>query len=681
MDTTNQPALPGLAVAPEGEPLSLAPADGRGEPAIWVAKLAVYRAWPPSKDSLLRQVIELHRGLNILRAETTGSTDEASRLAGHGAGKTTFCRLVRFVLGEEPAGSKGFREGFRAKFENGWVLAEVFVAGQRWLVGRPLSQSGYHPFAKFNGSLADEFPDSPSRLGFRDYEAAIDVAVFGSMKFRTLADSQELLNWPRLLPWLSRDQEAHFSGLLEWRREQDSDSNSPYVSADDKANLIRLTLGLVDVDEQTLLAEFARKAEAHEQKTRDRPKLEFTVERERRLLEEKLEMKVESPDAPLLQQEVDKKVTQLRNEADQALASVKQNQEIDDLLAEVSRRQADWGFANALVEEREEAVELEEARVKGVQPPLKKLPKEKDPYRETLKGLGPFPGYCSHPMDKAWREGCPIAHERPKDDEISQAMEKIAGESVPAATRLAGMKVELERRRKLATPKKQALEAANRALAQARQRHQNELDKLKAPGQDAARIEAALLSYRRACADLARWDEELKDLKRDKEQLDAKLAELTDHHKKLLDQFGRIFNHIAQRMLGTAVTGRVRFSGKAIVPELEYHGPRDSAALKVVRWLIFDLAALALGVTNTAAHHPRLLIHDSPREADLAAAIYVSLFGAARELEEASGDLPAFQYIVTTTEPPPEALNRKPWVLDPVLDASNEAGRLLGIDL
>ena len=310
MDTLHQPTLPGLAVAPEGEPFSLTPADGRREPAIWVAKLAVYRAWPPSSDTLLRHVIELHPGLNILRAQEIGSAGEASRLAGHGAGKTTFCRLLRFVLGEEPAGSKGFREGFRAKFENGWVLAEVFVAGQRWLVGRPLSQSGHHPFAKLNGSLADGFPDSPPRLGFKDYEAAIDAAVFGGMRFRTLADSQEPLNWPRLLPWLSRDQEAHFSGLLEWRREQDSDSNSPYVSGDDKANLVRLTLGLVDEEEQTLLAEFARKAEAHEQRTRDRPKLEFAIERERRLLEEKLGMKVESPDAPLLQQEVDKKVTQ-----------------------------------------------------------------------------------------------------------------------------------------------------------------------------------------------------------------------------------------------------------------------------------------------------------------------------------------------------------------------------------
>jgi len=682
MNSEKQPALPGLAVAPPNDgPISLAPAKGRAEPAVWIAKLAVYKDWPPSKDTLLRQVIHLRRGLNILRALPTGSTDEASRLAGHGAGKTTFCRLIRYMLGEEPAGTKGFRDGFRAKFGNGWVLAEVFVAGQRWLVGRPLSQSGHHPFAKLNGALDDESPDSPSRAGFKDYEAAMDAAVFGGMKFRTLADCQKPLDWPRLMPWLSRDQEAHFSGLLDWRREQDSDSSSPYVSADDKANLIRMTLGLVDEEEQTLLAEFARKAEAHEQKTRDRPKLEFTVEREKALLEATLRMKVASPDAPLLQQEVDKKVAGLRNAADQALASVKQNEEIDKLLALVSQRRAEWGFANALVEELEEAIELAEARARGVQPPPAKAPREKDPYREALKGMGPFPGYCSHPMDSAWKAQCPIAHERPKDDEITDTTKKLAAEAQSPKAGLAGMKVELERRKKLAAPKKEALETAIGALSLARERHQKELDKLKAPGQEAARIEALLASYRQACSDLAQWDADLKDLKRSKEELDAKLNELTAHHKKLLDQFGRIFNHIAHRLLGDAVTGTVRFSGKTIVPELEYHGPRDSAALKVVRWLIFDLAALALGMTNTAAHHPRFLMHDSPREADLVAAIYVSLFSAARDFEEACGTSPAFQYIVTTTEPPPKALSKAPWVINPILDASTEQGRLLGVDI
>lgn len=681
MKEIKHPPLPGLAVTPAmDEPLSLTPTKGREEPAIWVSKLAVYKSWPPSKDSLLRQVIELHRGLNILWARPTGSTNEASRLAGHGAGKTTFCRLIRYVLGEEPAGSKGFREGFRARFENGWVLAEVHVAGQRWLVGRSLSGSGYNPFAKLNGTLGDTFPDSPSRFGFKEYEAAIDAAVFGGMKFRTLAESQKTLDWARLMPWLSRDQEAHFSGLLEWRREQDSDSGSPFVSADDKANLVRLTLGLVDADEQKLLAEFARKAETHEQKTRDRPKLEFTVERERKTLEAKLEMKIESADAPLLQQEVDKKVTLLRNESDQALASAKQNEEIDRLIAEVGRRRAEWGVLNAMVEELEEAVELTEARSRGGTPPAKKQPAEKDPYREALKGLGPFPNYCSHPMDKAWRAECPIASERPKDDEITDTTKKIAAEAEPQPTALAGMKTELERRRKLAHPKLQALREATGALTLARERHLKELEKLKAPAQEAAKIEALLTSYRKACEDLVTWDSEIKGLKRDKEALDAKLADLNAHHRKLLDQFGRIFNYVAQRMLGTAVKGSVRFSGKAIVPELEYHGPRDSAALKVVRWLIFDLASLTLGMTNTSAHHPRFLIHDSPREADLAAAIYVSLFAAAQDLEGAAGASPAFQYIVTTTEPPPDFLNRKPWLLDPVLDASSEEGRLLGVD-
>jgi len=681
MKDAKQPALPGLAVQPLIDVLSLKPASGREEPALWVSKLAVYKAWPPSNDTLLRQVIELRKGLNILWARPSGSTSEASRLAGHGAGKTTFCRLIRYVLGEEPAGSKGFREGFRAKFENGWVLAEVYVAGQRWLVGRSLSQSGYNPFAKLNGTLQDEFPDSPSRLGFKDYEKAIDAAVFGGMTFRTLAESQKVLDWSRLLPWLSRDQEAHFSGLLEWRREQDSDSNSPYVSADDKANLVRLMLGLVDAEEQDLLAEFARKAELHEQRMRDRPKLEFTVERERTTLESKLGIKVETPDAPLLQQEVDNKVTKLRNEADQALASVKQNEEIDKLIALVGQRRAEWGVANAMVEEYEEAVEFAEARAKGVAPTLKQQPQEKDPYREALKGLGPFPGYCSHLTDNAWKANCPIAEERPKDDEITEATKKIMAEAKPQENALVAQKAELDRRRKLAAPKKQALETAVRALTLARERHQKELEKLRAPAQEAARIEALLMSYRKACTDLAAWDEELKTLKRDKEALDAKLTELTTHHKTLLDQFGAIFNRVAQRMLGTAVTGSVRFSGKAILPELEYHGPRDSAALKVVRWLIFDLASLTLGITNPAAHHPRFLIHDSPREADLAAAIYVSLFSAAEDLEKASGSSPAFQYIVTTTEPPPEILNKKPWMLDPILDASSEEGRLLGVDL
>jgi hypothetical protein len=190
-----------------------------------------------------------------------------------------------------------------------------------------------------------------------------------------------------------------------------------------------------------------------------------------------------------------------------------------------------------------------------------------------------------------------------------------------------------------------------------------------------------LVAYQTACAELEVWDKALNDLKIEKEDLIKHLDDLTEQHKNLVSHFGQLFNHIVRQMLGNIVTGSVRFSGKSIVPELEYHGPRDSAAYKVVRWLAFDLAALALGLTDAKAHHPRFLIHDSPREADLAAPIYVTLFRAARGLEGDAGVAPAFQYIVTTTEAPPTELNQSPWILDPVLDASIPENRLLGVDL
>ena len=159
------------------------------------------------------------------------------------------------------------------------------------------------------------------------------------MRFRTLADSQDTLDWPRLLPWLSRDQEAHFSGLLEWRH-ADSDHNSPLLSHEDKANAVRLTLGLVDQDEQDLIAAFTKKPEQHERKVRDRPKLEFTVERERRTLEGMIRVPVELPDAPLLQQNVEQRVGDLRRETDQAVNAVKYREEIDRLIETVSQRRA-----------------------------------------------------------------------------------------------------------------------------------------------------------------------------------------------------------------------------------------------------------------------------------------------------------------------------------------------------
>lgn len=86
-------------------------------------------------------------------------------------------------------------------------------------------------------------------------------------------------------------------------------------------------------------------------------------------------------------------------------------------------------------------------------------------------------------------------------------------------------------------------------------------------------------------------------------------------------------------------------------------------------------------MTSAETHHPRFILHDSPRKSDLSVSIYHRLFRVARMLEEASSGEAAFQYIVITTEAPPEELSMPPWLLDPVLDFNEAASRLLGEDL
>ena len=218
MTQANSPELPGIVVKIVESPPSLTPAEGHEQPAIWVKTLAIYSDWPPTQVTLLRRM-NLRRGLNILWARPRDGTSSETKLAGHGAGKTTFCRMLRYVMDDPTFGTKDFREAFNDTdqngYRNGWVLGEVIVAGEQWLVGRPLGHVGYQSFAKRGASLADAFPDHPTTTGYEDYRTAIDDAVFGKMKLRHLSGSGTRLILENLLGWLARDQEAHYSGLLE----------------------------------------------------------------------------------------------------------------------------------------------------------------------------------------------------------------------------------------------------------------------------------------------------------------------------------------------------------------------------------------------------------------------------------------------------------------------------------
>jgi hypothetical protein len=671
--------FPAVTAAVEPRPPSLSAIKGRESPAIWVERLAIYKAWPPSPDTLLRE-LELRRGLNIIWANPVGKNPDATRLAGHGAGKSSFCRLLRYVLDDGAPGTERFRQGFQSTIGIGWALAEVHVAGQVWLVGRPIADNapGYHSFAYLGGSLRQEFPERPPRVGYTEYRAAIEAAVFGGMSIRTLPSSQKQLDWPQLVQWLTRDQEAHFRSLLDWR-DNESDSGSVTISADDRASLVRLVLGLVQEREQQLLKEHAAKAADHETNLRERAKLEFAINRDRDALAQAIDRPVGDPKDSVLQLEISNLVTNLRNQADAALRAARQDDDNGPLNDAVATAQAQHELARMFADELKSRVEMEENRLKGIAPAPRPQKSESDLDR-FVKTLVPFKGVCSHPMDSAWHAKCPIAKQRPADDEVTKAADTASGQAVEIRSELERLRAEHNRQLGIVAEKKRIFDSAQALVRAARQRQIKELENLKEPARNAAMIEALHRSYAKGCTDLETINSTLKDLHTDKEALTEVLKTLTKQHADLMERFTRLFHHISQHMLAKAITGRVVFAGKAIEPRLSYEGDRDSAALKVTKWVAFDLAALALGITTPEAFHPRFLLHDSPRESDMAPIIYGGLFHAARELEANYGEKAPFQYIVTTTEPPPAELGKLPW-LRLELDASTKEGRFLGVNI
>src|SRR5688572_11153547 len=108
------PSQPSLELTLKEPPISFVPLPGREEPAIWVSKIGVFKDWKPVEENQLR-VFTLHRGLNILWANPDGANPEENRLSGHGAGKSTFCRLIRYLLNEDAAGTAAFLEGLRQR--------------------------------------------------------------------------------------------------------------------------------------------------------------------------------------------------------------------------------------------------------------------------------------------------------------------------------------------------------------------------------------------------------------------------------------------------------------------------------------------------------------------------------------------------------------------------------------
>lgn len=631
------------------EELKLVPEPGRTAPRFWVRRMVIW-----SEPGEVLRAITFRPGLNIVWSPDPGETDMDAAgvgVIGHGSGKTTFCRLLRYCLGEETFAPDSQRERIANKFSEGYVGLDVVLDGVTWVIARPLGIRRRH-FAVEGGDLDSVLSGDVSAAGIDSFLTAMttQLLTLGTMKMLPVS-ARGPRAWLAALAWATRDQECRFDHALDWRSAS-SESRSPIRDWNrlEVRNTVRAFLrALTPKELETLeqLASFDGQAQAT---TRELDNRNWEINR----LRERLLVGLELPETALSGGELDLQL--LRQAANEKFAKAA------TLPAGLAQPSLD-SARSAEAESRDQLAELE-GRLRAIDGLINEVELGL-PYMqaelpilfvEMDKADKPVCRLCEVSIDRVLAEGCKLSHNLPDLAGAARRYETCQANLAVQRTKLGDLQGE-----RSALPAKIAL---------ARQTHEQSSRSLKAleRSQDARNDE--VFRARRLIDDVARYDELIGLRARAKEKADSTTGSVARSRAVLEtlraeqgDVFQRLTQHfdaIIRNFVGPTSSGRVALSAQGLDLSVQMSGERSTAAIESLKVLAFDLAALCLSMEGET-QIPAFLVHDSPREADLGKSIYNRLFHLIADLETKS-DQPTFQYIVTTTTAPPDAFLEEPWI-------------------
>lgn len=647
--------------------ISLTVPTGLKEPRLWVRRLAIWEA--PGSQKI--RDIALRPGLNIIWSPD-GSDDDSSvgvRAIGHGSGKTLFCRLLRYCLGEQRFADEAQRERIAIAFPNGIVGAEVMLDGACWAVVRPLGIRRRH-VAIADGNLDEIAAGDGATTSIDPLIEAIEQTIVtpGVASLARLQPGQRA--WPIALAWLTRDQECRFDDVLDWRSPV-SGSDAPLPASGRETGPRREALrafltAITEEEQQTRRAEEALRTDVANAE-REVAYLDWDLGRRRRRLIDQLGLAEQAlPEMPLL-------LEMFRKATDAQLAAVAQIPTGDT--AELGQSRKALQDAREEVRRHDEELIRLEAQIPAEKQVLtllsSEIPNLSAAAENAASQVCPI---CEVPIDRALAEKCSLSHKlhneaacrarlAAKRQEIAGQKEKIEG--LDARSNALRPIIALARQRLDQVSKQvEAIEATRDARSSA--------------WETATRLKEGVERFAELFAEREELDKQLRRLE---DQLTKERGRLASFRDKQGLTFGRIsqkFSAIIGRAVNETAKGAVTLSGDRLHITVDVDGDRRTAAIESLKVLAFDLACLCLSIEG-ATRVPALLIHDSPREADLGLSIYDELFRLVRELE-ALTEVAVFQYIVTTTTRPPNDLRRDPW-LRLVLRGAPGSARLMGRDL
>lgn len=655
-------------------------------PAFWIQDLLLLESLSDPAAHQIRH-FRLHRGLNILWAKPFNpqATDQNSEesFSGHAAGKTLFCRMIRYLLGERHLGNEIVQEKVASNFPNGWVLGTVFIDETPWLVGRPFE--GKRGQFSIEGTTVDEFLENPnaSQNDFELFETTLNDRVMRDLKVREFPDRAGELKFQHLLPWLSRDQEARFGSAAHWR-EASSGAEPLLTDSEERSFLIRAVLDLIDPEEKKELDRNAHLVRERDALRVRLPVLEDRSKNDLARLQNGLKTAGLSEEfAESLSLEDDLLVLTVKSKLDEKLNGVR------GLIEEIPSDKRVDELQSALTKSTEFRFGLERDW-QALKTQLENLNTEWANFTQTRRtekmethvaNLPMPPGRCGAPIDEhrgcqLWREWSTLPIDKTTGEIDLEAYNQDMGRRVGQFQGEVAAKAQEVETAKLSE------ESARRALRKANEQRHNLFAYLKT--QEAAfqgligLAESAQTAHKEWL--VGRTNLEEKDSAILQSYKNQQI--IRDRQQGEFSRFSSYYEGICQHVLGKVVRGSVTTKKRLLNLELSDRGPLTSAAIETIKVLALDLAAVWYA-SERRGFHPGFLIHDGPREADMDAWLYRRFFTFVAALEAAypAREESAFQYILTTTEPPPEELMDKQWLLDPTLSAQKASERLLKSDL
>jgi hypothetical protein len=625
----------------------------RSEPKVWLSKIVLYKSLDPIEE--IRNV-QLHTGINVVWGIEGAGSDEQLQ-PGHGVGKTTFCRLVRYCLGESSFGQRHAVAEVRNTFPDGYVGAVMRVAEETWAVLRPF---GHHraSYAKKADSIEELLAVKPHRQSYPDFRSHLaQLCLHGIRADAVLSGSASIL-WEHLLAMCSRDQEARYQDLWNWRSSRsDSDSLALKQPKVDALLCLRAVLGLLPEEETTLqsrlhsLALDVSRLEGEIAERRREP--DYWIRRLRRELEvdfgceSAMQVTLDSSELFGLPQIVQRRIAALE----------KQHIDVDAALVPLQRQ---ISLAAASLQEPAELQAQEEVAAKvtddGTEALLATI-RELEESRRDIQ-LAEF-SLCKY--GNVSIGDCDYAKRRllGLDDEITESRrtESMRGAARDQAT--AALRERIQRRTEAAQKLRGKLTELEQERERLLQLRRDAVSDAKAIRNTLNRLLHwnRLTTGQEADSELGRLMTDRKMAAENEVEKKAELSALLKRQDEHIGGLRQIHGDLVKSALSPAFVGRVNLTEDGLDFRVFRGESLSGEAFETLSILLADLTVLLMGALNHA-RHPGFLIHDSPREADLGGAIYSKLLltvaNIANELR-GSKQVP-FQYIVTTTTPPPEPL-------------------------